>query len=891
MAGIIPIPTTRVGDYFVRQRLSNQVLNDQLELFRLQSQISTGRRIQVPSEDAPAALRAINLQRLIDRKEQIRTNVVASKQYVGAAESRIGTISDALIQLRGSVLEITGNVVTDEARQAVLQQINSLLPELVGASNAKMGDRYLFSGSRSQDQPYDYNGQFVEYRGNHGVLRSYVDIEQLFETNMSGTDVFGGISSAIEGSVDVNPQLKPDTLLSSLHGGTGIGLNPAIELSVNNGAATTSAVIDLRKAVTVRDVALLIERGAPPGTNVTVEITGSGLVLHGNGDDLTVTEVAEGRTARLLGIASNPHVPATDTITGRDLNPALLKTTRLADILGQRAQGVFSFAGGNNDLHLAANTNGGQFNNLNLVLAGGATAGAEVATYDAGTNTLTVNIQSGISTAQQVAAAINTEGTFTATSDHHDATSQVQQGTGTISLGSLSPASTTAGGEGDVLDLASGLHLTNANKTLELDINGAETVEDLLNLINGAEMGFVAEINAAANGINIRSHISGAQFAIGELGGTTATQLGLRTYTADTELAALNHGFGVPTTSALETIDASKLDQFRIVARNGAALNVNLAGATTMQDVVTRINTHANNNTGTTAVLARLIAGGNNIELVDSSTAATGRLTVEAPSGSTAAQYLGLVPASATQNVSVDSGSGGTDVLTGNKVLGNDFAIVARNGTQLSVDLAGAKTIQDVIDRINANPDNVPPIITAQLARTGNGIELIDSSTGTGTLTVQVAEGSQAAQYLGFVAQGQTQSSPDSVTTEGGTQVLQSADRNTRETASVFTTLINLRDAIQNQDIEAVGRLLDTIDTDLNRLNLARAELGGRLQNLDVIGVRLEDENVELRAALSEDIDVDLVKAISELTARQYAFEASLRSSASLMQMSLLNFL
>jgi hypothetical protein len=38
-------------------------------------------------------------------------------------------------------------------------------------------------------------------------------------------------------------------------------------------------------------------------------------------------------------------------------------------------------------------------------------------------------------------------------------------------------------------------------------------------------------------------------------------------------------------------------------------------------------------------------------------------------------------------------------------------------------------------------------------------------------------------------------------------------------------------------------------------------------------------------------MDVDLVQAISELTARQFAFEASLRSAASLMQMSLLNFL
>ena len=96
MSRIIPIPTTRVGDFFVRQRLTGQVQLDQLALFRLQNQVSTGRRLQLPSDDAPAALRAINLQRLLDRKGQIRTNLQASNFYLSAAENSLGVISQQL---------------------------------------------------------------------------------------------------------------------------------------------------------------------------------------------------------------------------------------------------------------------------------------------------------------------------------------------------------------------------------------------------------------------------------------------------------------------------------------------------------------------------------------------------------------------------------------------------------------------------------------------------------------------------------------------------------------------------------------------------------------------------------------------------------------------------
>jgi flagellar hook-associated protein 3 FlgL len=124
-----------------------------------------------------------------------------------------------------------------------------------------------------------------------------------------------------------------------------------------------------------------------------------------------------------------------------------------------------------------------------------------------------------------------------------------------------------------------------------------------------------------------------------------------------------------------------------------------------------------------------------------------------------------------------------------------------------------------------------------------------------------------------------------------GAQVLTSEDRHTLEADGVFNTLLRLKEALQDGNVEAIGRAIDQLDVDISRVNFAAAEIGTRLQNLDVIGIRHEDENVQLRSALSQDIDVDLIEAISNLTARQFAFEASLRASASLLQISLLNFI
>jgi flagellar hook-associated protein 3 len=783
MSSIAPIPTTRVGDLFVSQRLVAQMQNDQLALFQLQNQISTGKRLQLPSDDAPSALRAISLQRLLDRKNQIQTNISASNSYLSAAESNLNSVSDVLGTLRGEVVGVAGTLSNDAQRQTLVQQIDQALQTLVAAGNSKSQGRYLFAGSRSQDQPYDYNGAYVQYSGNEGVLRSYVDLERLFDTNLAGTDVFGGISSQIHG-VDLSPQLSADTLVSTINGGQGISRNAAISVSINTGATTKTSVIDLSHAVTLDDVARFIEQGAPAGTEIVADVTGQGLkVSTANGTDtITISEVAEGQAAHELGINSPIGAPATSSINGTPLNPAVLKTTRLDSLLGSKAQlRIVSPSAKNNDVVITAAKNGAEFNDVTVVFQPtiGIAAGSEVANYDV-SNPLDKKLYvlvaaDGTSTANQVVDAINAEGTFNAVVDYHDSTSASQAGTNPVDPGSSSAK--TTGGSGEVLDTTSGIVLTNGGKTVTLDTSSAVTVEDLLNLITKSGLGFSATINADKTCIDVRSTLSGANFTIGENGGTTATQLGIRTYTGTTELADFNRGIGVPTN---------------------------------------------------------------------------------------------------------------TDVTK------DDLVITTGDGSSFSINLHNAKTVQDVIDQINNNPANnlIPKAVTARLSVTGNGIELVDTTSGPNTLTVSAVDGSSAARYLGFVAKGQTQSAASDVQVDGsGNHLLASQDQHTLETDSVFNTLLRLKTALQQNDTEEIGRSLDRLDTDISRVSFARSEIGARLQSLGTIGDKLKDENVQLKSALSNEMDVDLVEAISNMTARQYAFQASLQTAANVLRLSLLDFI
>ena len=130
------------------------------------------------------------------------------------------------------------------------------------------------------------------------------------------------------------------------------------------------------------------------------------------------------------------------------------------------------------------------------------------------------------------------------------------------------------------------MQISNGGKTYTIDISSAITVEDLLNTINGSGAGVLAEINSDGTGIDIRSRISGGDFSIGENGGLTATQLGVRTFALQTRLSDLNHGLGVHSLAQQNFVG----NDFAFQLEDGTTLQISLSNEATIGDVINTIN-------------------------------------------------------------------------------------------------------------------------------------------------------------------------------------------------------------------------------------------------------------------------------------------------------------
>jgi len=197
------------------------------------------------------------------------------------------------------------------------------------------------------------------------------------------------------------------------------------------------------------------------------------------------------------------------------------------------------------------------------------------------------------------------------------------------------------GGAG--LDLASGIIVTNGQNSATLAFSTDVTVGDLLNRINNADVNVIARINADGTGIDVINTLSETELRIGENGGTTADDLGVRSFREATVLSGLNGGMGIHTMDGYTDL--------RVTARDGGTFEVDVTGAADVGDVIARINTAA---TGAgVAVSAALAVTGNGIELTDT-TGGGANLQVASANASSAAEELGLVQSVAANTLTGD---------------------------------------------------------------------------------------------------------------------------------------------------------------------------------------------------------------------------------------------
>ncbi len=296
--------------------------------------------------------------------------------------------------------------------------------------------------------------------------------------------------------------------------------------------------------------------------------------------------------------------------------------------------------------------------------------------------------------------------------------------------------------------------------TKDVDLRFAQNANDVVNAINSTDgLSVVAKVQDGRFVLTDVSASTTSNLSVQEVGsGTTARDLGLSEISTNTNTAEGGYVYYLSNNSLLRNLlDSRGLNlpaegnALQLLLHDGSQINFSTdldTRSASLGQLLSELNS-----AGQGKIEARIASDGRSIEINDL-TSGSGEFSISSPSGNLAEQ-LGF-PSEINGNMATSARllSGLSDTLLssfrGGSGLGelSNITITDRQGNSDTIDLSSADTLRDVIDTLNSGANNAS--FRVQLNRTKTGLEVIDTSGGSGSLQIANADSSNSATKLGI---------------------------------------------------------------------------------------------------------------------------------------------
>ncbi|MEO3989839.1 flagellar hook-associated protein FlgL [Pseudocitrobacter cyperus] len=166
----------RISSLYNSNAMLSQMGTNSTRLSKLMEQMSTLKRINVPSDDPVAASRLVQLNREQSAITQYQSNITSLSGALAIQESNVDALSKQLLSLNDKLLSANNSTHSQKDMAGYGAEIASMLDSLVATMNAKSENgSYLFSGTKTDSKTVslDENGQYV-YGGNDSTRETIV---------------------------------------------------------------------------------------------------------------------------------------------------------------------------------------------------------------------------------------------------------------------------------------------------------------------------------------------------------------------------------------------------------------------------------------------------------------------------------------------------------------------------------------------------------------------------------------------------------------------------------------------------------------------------------------------------------------------------------------------
>lgn len=162
----------------------------------LQEQITTGKKITRPSQDPVVAIKGIGYRTDLGKVEQYQRNLGEVHNWLDSSDDTLDKVGLALQRVQELVIDAANDTKTSEDRKKIQAEITQIRKQVQDLGNTKVGEKYIFSGTKTLSPLHD-GTNFESATG----VNSPVNIEVFdgveIKVNTNGIGIFDEIDTMI----------------------------------------------------------------------------------------------------------------------------------------------------------------------------------------------------------------------------------------------------------------------------------------------------------------------------------------------------------------------------------------------------------------------------------------------------------------------------------------------------------------------------------------------------------------------------------------------------------------------------------------------------------------------------------------------------------------------
>lgn len=140
----------RVTNKMITTGSINNINKNKELMSKLESQYSSGKKIQKPSDDPIIAVRALKLRtNLSEVNQYYKKNIPDAQSWINTTEGVISTLSDIATSMNSYCNQGANDTLATEDRDAIAEDLQEMIKEIYQSGNTNYAGRYVFSGFKT----------------------------------------------------------------------------------------------------------------------------------------------------------------------------------------------------------------------------------------------------------------------------------------------------------------------------------------------------------------------------------------------------------------------------------------------------------------------------------------------------------------------------------------------------------------------------------------------------------------------------------------------------------------------------------------------------------------------------------------------------------------------